>query len=160
MLLSKQTGEPSFFLFSFFFIIAFNSISLLSPFFSFLFLGQANVRSVPSIASSLESKDSEGGCRSSLLCFLFFLFFLIFFMPFPCLLLLWRSPPASLPSFSCYTKVSSPFLQLAICPFLESSKKLEEQEEEVPPQEADTGFPFFLLLFFLPPFPPPPFFFN
>ena len=115
------------------------------------------MRSVPSIASSLESKDSEGGCRSSLLCFLFFLFFLIFFMPFPCLLLLWRSPPASLPSFSCYTKVSSPFLQLAICPFLESSKKLEEQEEEVPPQEADTGFTFSPLLLF---YRLSPFFFN
>ena len=91
--LSKQMGEPSFFFFFFFFIIAFNSISLLSQFFSFLFLGQADVRSVPSIASSLESKDFEGGCRSSLLCFLFFLFlFFYFFMPFPCLLLLWRSP--------------------------------------------------------------------
>ena len=58
------------------------------------------------------------------------------------------SSDLSLPSFSRYAKVSSPFLQLAMCPFLESSKKPEEQEEEVPPQEANTGFPFFLLFFF------------
>ena len=56
---------------------------------SFLLLGQARVRSVPSVASSLESEDSEGGCRSSLLCFLFFLLFFYAFPP--CLLLLSRS---------------------------------------------------------------------
>ena len=76
----------------------FNSISPLSPFFllpffdfllSFLPLGQASVRSVPSVTSSLESEDSEGECRSLLLCFLFFL---SFSTPFPRLLLLWRSP--------------------------------------------------------------------
>ena len=76
----------------------FNSISLLSPFsllpffdflLSFLLLGQASRRYVPSITSSLESEDSEGECRSFLLCFLFFL---SFSTPFPRLLLLWRSP--------------------------------------------------------------------
>ena len=76
----------------------FNSISPLSPFFllpffdfllSFLPLGQASVRSVPSVTSSLESEDSEGECRSLLPCFLFFL---SFSTPFPRLLLLWRSP--------------------------------------------------------------------
>ena len=42
-------------------------------------------------------------------------------------------PLASLPFFSRYAKVSSPFLQLAMCPFSESSKKPEEQHEQVPP---------------------------
>ena len=76
----------------------FNSISLLVPFsllplfeflLSFLLLGQASVRSVPSVAFSLELEDSKGECRSFLLCFLFFL---SFSTPFPYLLLLWRSP--------------------------------------------------------------------
>ena len=97
------------------------------------------MRYVPSVASSLESEDSEGGCRLSLLCFLFFLSF----YAIPLSSSSMAKPPASLPSFSRYAKVSSPFLQLAMCPFSESSKKLEEQEEEVSPQEADTGFPFF-----------------
>ena len=134
----------------------FNSISLLSPFsllplfeflLSFLFLGQASVRSVPNIAFSLESEDSEGGCRSFLLCFLFFLSFYTFPPPSSSM----AKPSASLPSFSRFTTVSSPFIQLALCPFPESSKKPEEKEEEVLPQEADAGFPFFLLFFFLPP---------
>ena len=86
------------------------------------------MRSVPSVASSLESKDSEGGCRSFLLCFLFFLSFYIFSPPSSM-----AKPPTSLPSFSRFTTVSSPFLQLALCPFPESSNKPEEQEEEVPP---------------------------
>ena len=134
----------------------FNPFSLLSPFslhplfeflLSFLFLGQANVRSIPSVASSLESEDSEGGYISFLLCFLFFLSFYAFLLSSSSM----AKPLASLPSFSHFAKVSSLFLQLAMCPFLESSKKLKEQEEEFPPQEADTGFPFFLLSFFLPP---------
>ena len=101
--------------------------------------------SVPSVASSLESEDSEGGCRSSLMCFLFFLSF----YALPLTSSSMAKPPASLPSFNRYAKVSSPFLQLATCPFSESSKKLKEQEEEVLPQKADTGFPFsFLLLFY------------
>ena len=106
------------------------------------------MRSVPSIAFSLESEDSEGGCRSFLLCFLFFLSFYTFPPPSSSM----AKPPTSLTSFSRFTTVSSPFIQLALCPFPESSKKLEEKEEEVPPQEADAGFPFFLLSFFLPPF--------
>ena len=52
-------------------------------------------------------------------------------------------PPVSLPSFSHFAEVSSPFLQLAMCSFSGSSKKSEEQEEETPLQEADIGFPFF-----------------
>ena len=62
---------------------------------SFLFLGQANVRSIPSVASSLELEDSEGECRSFLLCFLFFFniyIYIYIYMPFPCLLLPLRSP--------------------------------------------------------------------
>ena len=134
----------------------FTSISLLSPFcplsfffffffffellLSFLLLGQA------SVASSLESKDSEGECRSFLLCFLFFLFF---FYTFSSPSSSMAKPPTSLPSFSRFATVSSPFLQLALCPFSESFKKPEEQEEEVPSQEADTSLPFFLLSFFL-----------
>ena len=110
---------------------------------------------VPSVVFSLESKDSEGGCRLSLLCFLFFLFF--FYAP-PLSSSSMAKPPTSLPSFSHYAKVSSPFFQLAMCPFSESFKKLEEQEEEVPPQEADTGFTFSLLFFFF--LPPLPFFFK
>ena len=101
------------------------------------------MRFVPSVASSL-----------SLLCFLFFLYF--YALPLSSSSM--AKPPVSLPSFSRYAKVSSPFLQLAMCPFSKSSKKLEEQEEEVPPQEADTGFPFslFIFLFF---FTASPFFF-
>ena len=133
----------------------FNSISLLShfsvlPFFefflSFLFLGQASVRSVPNVTSSLKLEDSKGGYRSFLLCFLFFLSFYTFSPPSSSM----AKPPASLPSFSRFATVSSPFLQLALCPFPESSKKLGEQKEEVSPQEVDTGLPFFLLSFFLP----------
>ena len=54
----------------------------------------------------------------------------------------------SLPSFSHFAKVSSPFLQRAVCSFTESSKKSEEQEEGVLPQGADTGFFFSFLLYF------------
>ena len=116
----------------------FNSISLLSPFcllpffeflLPFLFLGQASVRSVPSVASSLESEYSEGGCRLFLLCVLFLLSFYTFSPPSSSM----AKHPASLPFFSHFATVSSPFLQLILCPFLESSKKPEEQEEEVPP---------------------------
>ena len=102
------------------------------------------MRYVPSVASCLELEDSEGGCRLSLLCFLFFLSF----YAIPLSSSSMAKPPASLPSFSRYAKVSSPFLQLAMCPFSKSSKKPEEQEEEVSPQEADTGFPFLFFSFF------------
>ena len=68
-------------------------------------------------------------------------------------------PSVSLPSFSHFAKVSSPFLQCAVCSYIESSKKSEEQEEEAPPQEVDIGPPFFFcfsyftfLPWFLPPF--------
>ena len=104
------------------------------------------MRSVPSVASSLKSEDSEGGYRSFLLCFLFFLSFYTFSPPSSSM----AKHPASLPFFSRFATVSSPFLQLVLCRFPESSKKPEEQEEEVPPQEADTGLLFFLLSFFLP----------
>ena len=80
-------------------------------------------------ASSLESKDSEGGCRSFLLYFLFFPSFYAFPLSFSSM----AKPPVSLPSFSRFAKVSPPFLQLAMCPFSESSKKPEEQKEEAPP---------------------------
>ena len=59
-------------------------------------------------------------------------------------------PPMSLPSFSHFAKVFSPFLQRAMCSFTGSPKKLEEQEEEALPQKADTGFPFFSSLLFSP----------
>ena len=64
---SRQMGE----LYSF--IIMFNPISFVSPFslpflsffflffFSFSLSGQASVRSASGVASSLKSKDSEGG---------------------------------------------------------------------------------------------------
>ena len=71
------------------------------------------MKSVPSVASSLESEDSKGGCRSFLLCFLFFLSFYAFPLSFSSM----AKPLASLPSFSRFAKVSSPFLQLAMCPF-------------------------------------------
>ena len=112
---------------------------------SFLLLDQASVRSVPSVASSLESENSEGECRLFLLCFLFLPFFSYTFSPPSSSM---AKPPASLPSFSRFTIVSSPFLQLALCSFLESSKKSEEQEEEASPQEADTGLLFFFLSLF------------
>ena len=102
------------------------------------------MRSVSSVAFSLELEDYEGGCRSSLPCFLFFLSF--YALPLSSSSMV--KPPVSLPSFSRYAKVFSPFLQLAMCPFLESFKKPKEQEEEVLPQKADTGFPFSLLFLF------------
>ena len=86
--------------------------------------------------------------------FSFFLFFYTFSPPSSSM----AKPLTSLPSFSRFAIVSSPFFQLALCPFPESSKKPEEQEEEVPPQEADTDSFFFLLSFFLFCSPPPPFF--
>jgi len=58
-------------------------------------------------------------------------------------------PPASLLSFSHFTTGSSPFLQLALCPFPEFSRKSEEQEEETLPQEAGMGLLFFSFLLFL-----------
>ena len=88
------------------------------------------MRSIPNVASSLELEDSKNGCRSSLLCFLFFLSFYAFPLSFSSMV----KSPMSLPFFSRYAKISSPYLQLATCPFSESSKKPEEQEEEeVPP---------------------------
>ena len=48
-------------------------------------------------------------------------------------------PPASIPSFSHFATGPSPFLQLALCSFLESSGKSGDQEEEALPQEAGTG---------------------
>ena len=119
---------------------------------SFLLLDQANVKTVPSVASSLEPENSEGECRLLLLCFLFLPFFSYTFSPPSSSM---AKPPASLPFFSHFATVSSPFLQFALCPFLESSKKSEEQEEEASPQEADTGLLFFFFFFVTP----PPFFF-
>ena len=52
-------------------------------------------------------------------------------------------PPASLPSFSHFATGFSPFLQLALCPFPEFSRKSEEQKEETLPQEAGIGSLFF-----------------
>ena len=74
-----------------------------------------------------------------------------FFLSFPTLFSFSSSmakPPASLPSFSHFATGSSPFLQLALCPFPESSRKSEEQEEEALPQEAGIGSLFFFLSFF------------
>ena len=82
-------------------------------------------------------------------------FFLSFPTPFPPPSSSMAKPLASLPFFSHFATVSSPFLQLALCPFPESSKKSKEQEEEAPPQEADTGLLFFFFFFVTP----PPFFF-
>ena len=63
--------------------------------------------------------------------------------PFPSMV----KPPVSLPSFSHFAKVSSPFLQRVVCSFTESSKKSNEQEVGALPQEVDTGFFSFLLYF-------------
>ena len=74
-----------------------------------------------------------------------------FFLSFPTLFSFSSSmakPPASIPSFSRFATGSSPFLQLALCPFPESSKKSEEKEEKAPPQEAGIGLLFFSFLFF------------
>ena len=134
------------------FYLYFSFVPLFSPlpFFSefllsFLLLDQASVKTVPSVASSLESENSEGECRLLLLCFLFLPFFSYTFSPPSSSM---AKPPASLPSFSRFATVSSPFLQLALCPFPESSKKSEEQEEEASPQEANIGLLFFFLYFF------------
>jgi len=56
-------------------------------------------------------------------------------------------PPASLPSFNHFAISSSPFLQLALCSFPESSGKSGDQGEKALPQEAGTGL-FFSLFFF------------
>ncbi|XP_050241965.1 uncharacterized protein LOC126690893 [Quercus robur] len=48
-------------------------------------------------------------------------------------------PLASIPSFSHFAVGPSPFLQLALCSFPESSGKSGDQEEEALPQEAGTG---------------------
>ena len=94
---SRQMGE----LYSF--IIMFNPISFVSPFslpflsfssfffffFSFSLSGQASVRSASGVASSLKSKDSEGGRWSVLLCSLPLLPFMPLSYHF---LLLWWNP--------------------------------------------------------------------
>ena len=59
------------------------------------------------------------------------------FLPFSFVM---ARPPVSLPSFSHFAEVFSPFLQLTMCSFLGSSKKSEEQEEET---RLHTGFPSF-----------------
>ena len=66
--------------------------------------------------------------------------------PFPSMV----KPPVSLPSFSHFAKVSSPFLQRVVCSFTESSKKSNEQKVGALPQEVDTGFFFFSSLLFSP----------
>ena len=102
----------------------------------------------------MESEGSEGVCYSPLLCFLSFPFFIQASpLPFPSM----AKPLVSLRSLSHFAKVSSPFLQRAVCSFTESSRKSKEQEEETLPQEADTIFFFFshfpTLHFFLGSFP-------
>ena len=62
------------------------------------------------------------------------------FLPFPFPSM--AKPPISFPSFKYFAKVSSPFLQHAVCSFIESSKKSEGQKEETHLQEADIGFLF------------------
>ena len=91
----------------------------------------------------MESEGSEGVCYSPLLCFLSFPFFIQASpLPFPSM----AKPLVSLRSLSHFAKVSSPFLQRAVCSFTESSRKSKEQEEETLPQEADTIFFFFFSL--------------
>ena len=73
-----------------------------------------------------------------------------FFLSFPTLFSFPSSmakPPASLPSFSHFATSSSPFLQLALCSFLESSGKSGNKKEEALPQEAGTGSFFFFFFF-------------
>ena len=50
-------------------------------------------------------------------------------------------PPVSFPSFSNFAKVSSPFLQHALCSFVESSKKSEGQEKG-PLMTVDVATPY------------------
>ena len=143
---SIQAGEPHSPL-----INMLNFISLLFLFFSFWefpfflpLLGQTSIQSTPEAASFLESKGSEGVCYSPLLCFLSFPFFSQASpLPFPSM----EKPLVSLRSLSHFAKVSSPFLQRALCSFTESSRKSKEQEEETLPQEVDTGFFFFFVFF-------------
>ena len=74
-----------------------------------------------------------------------------FFLSFPTLFSFSSSmakPPVSLPSFSHFATGSSPFLQLALCHFPESSRKSEDQEEEALPQGAGIGSFFFFFFFF------------
>ena len=41
-------------------------------------------------------------------------------------------PPVSLPSFSNFAKLSSPFFERALCPFIESFKRSKGWGEELP----------------------------
>ena len=127
------------------------------------FLGQTSAQFVPKAVPSLESEGSEGAyCSPSLYFLLPTLYFFgshlssLSSILLPCLFLLWRNP-VSFPSFSNFAKISSPFLQRAMCSFTESSEKSEGQEEEALPQGADTcslTFSYFLnfiyFLFFFP----------
>ena len=65
--------------------------------------------------------------------FLIYIYIYIYIYALPLSPSSMAKPLASLPFFNRYAKVSSPFLQLAMCPFSESSKKPEEQHEQVPP---------------------------
>ena len=56
-----------------------------------------------------------------------------FFFMYPLSFLPMVKPLVSLPSFSHFAKVSSPFLQRAVCSVTGFSKQSEEQEEEAPP---------------------------
>ena len=64
-------------------------------------------------------------------------------------------PPASLPSFSRYAKISSPFLQLAMCPFSESSKNQRSKKTRFRTRRPIlvSPFPFFFYFYFLLPLP-------
>ena len=112
-----------------------NMINLISFIFSFWefsfslpFLGQTSVQSIPKAASSLESKGSEGACCSPSLHFP-----LLIFPTSPLPFHSMAMPRVSLPSFSNFVKVSSPFFQHAMCSFTESSRKSKGQEEKALP---------------------------
>ena len=122
------------------------SLFFLEFWFSLPRLGQTSVRSTPKAAPSLESKGSKGASCSSLLCFFFFFFFFFNALPLP--LPSMAKLPVSLPSFSYFAKVSSPFLQRVVCSLAESSKKSKEREDETPLQEVDTSSPAFFSSFF------------
>ena len=130
---SIQAGEPHPPL-----INMLNLISFIFSFWEFSFslplLGQINVQSAPKAAFSLESEGFEGACCSPSLYFPPF-FFHTSPLPFPSM----AKPPVSFPSFSNFAKVSSPFLQRAVCSLTEFSKKSKEQDEEIQPQEVDTS---------------------
>ena len=102
------------------------------------------MRSTPSVASSLESENSEGECELFPLCFLFLSFF-----PYPIFFSFLHDEAPCISSF--LEPFCHRFFTLSSICFMffpESLRKSGDQKEEALPQETSIGSLFFFFSFF------------